>query len=107
MEREDYEDTGSADNEAGHQSSKPNLIHKFLDNPLLIGCLVLGSVVSAGTDFVKIPELLKRAVDKDSVVLIKGVMMTRYLETQGCLILKYFKNSYIRKSGQICKVMSQ
>ncbi|MBU6197953.1 MAG: hypothetical protein KGO93_10360 [Cyanobacteria bacterium REEB446] len=26
---------------------------------------------------------------------------------QGCLILKYFKNPYRRKSGQICKVMSQ
>lgn len=57
MERKDYEDTGSADNEAGHQFSKPNLIRKFLDNPLLTACLALGSVVSAGTDFVKVPEL--------------------------------------------------
>jgi hypothetical protein len=29
------------------------------------------------------------------------------LPPQGCLILKYFKNPYRCKSGQICKVMSQ
>jgi hypothetical protein len=102
MERKDHEDTGSADNEAGQQFSKPiskpNLIRKFLDNPLLIACLALGSVVSAGTDFVKIPELLKRVVDKYSVVLIKGTMMARYLETA---VEAFNRNRVVESAGRL------
>ena len=68
-------------NSVGSRSLKPNFIRSLLNNPGFNIVLGLGSVVSAGTDFVKIPELLKQAVDKYSVVLIKGAMIARYLET--------------------------
>ncbi|MFM7458660.1 MAG: hypothetical protein ACKO3R_08400 [bacterium] len=98
MERKDHEDNENADNGIGNQLSKPNLIRKFLDHPLLTACLVLGSVVSAGTDFVKIPDLLKQAVDKDSVVLIKAAMMTRYLETA---VEAFKENRVVESAGRL------
>ncbi len=97
-ERENYEDTRNVNNGTGHQFSKLNLIHKFLGNPLLTACLALGSVVSAGTDFIKVPELLKRAVDKYSVVLIKGVMMVRYLETA---MEAFNRNRVVESAGRL------
>jgi hypothetical protein len=96
-----HADNENADNGIGHQPSKPNFIRKFLDNPLLTACLVLGSVVSAGTDFVKIPELLKQAVDKYSVVLIKAVMITRYLETA---VEAFKQNRIVESVGRLMGV---
>jgi hypothetical protein len=101
MERKDHEDNENADNGIGHQPSKSNFIRKFLDHPLLTACLVLGSVVSAGTDFVKIPELLKQAVDKYSVVLIKAVMITRYLETA---VEAFKQNRIVESVGRLMGV---
>jgi hypothetical protein len=93
-----HADNENADNGIGHQPSKSNFIRKFLDHPLLTACLVLGSVLSAGTDFVKIPELLKQAVDKYSVVLIKAAMMTRYLETA---VEAFKQNRVVESAGRL------
>lgn len=65
----------------GKDSEKPNLIHNFLNNPVLNIALGLASVLSAGTDFIHIPKPLKQIVDKYSIVSIKGAMIARYLET--------------------------
>jgi hypothetical protein len=85
----------------GKDSEKPNFIRKLLNNPVLNVVLGLGSVVSAGTDFVRIPELLKQAVDKDSVVLIKGAMIARYLETA---IEAFKQNRVVESAGRLMGV---
>jgi hypothetical protein len=71
----------SLENLHGKDSEKPKLIHNFLNNPVLNIALGLASVLSAVTDFKKIPQPLKQALDKYSVVLIKAAMIARYLET--------------------------
>ncbi|MBU6197639.1 MAG: hypothetical protein KGO93_08765 [Cyanobacteria bacterium REEB446] len=51
-----------------------------------------------------------RSIDLNSNNQIEKDEFEQYHKSivrQGCLILKYFKNPYRRKSGQICKVMSQ
>jgi hypothetical protein len=45
--------------------------------------------------------------DNEKVLAEKFGLVYNVTNGQGCLILKYFKNSYKYKSGQICKVMSQ
>lgn len=59
-------------------------IHRsLLGHPLINLGLGTGDLLSAASDFIKIPDPLKAAIDKYSVMLTKGVMIGRYLESAG------------------------
>ena len=67
-----------------HRESRPEITklhHKILQHPLVNVSLAAGDVLSATSDFIKIPDGLKAAVDKYSVLLTKGAMIGRYLDS--------------------------
>jgi hypothetical protein len=94
------EDSNSL-NSTGFQSIKPNFIRSFLDNPVIDHSLDLASVLSAVTDFKKIPQPLKQALDKYSVVLIKAAMIARYLETA---VEAFKQNRVVESVGRLMGV---
>lgn len=96
-----HADNENADNGIGHQPSKSNFIRSFLNNPLVDHSLDLASVLSAVTDFKKIPQPLKQALDKYSVVLIKAAMITRYLETA---VEAFKQNRIVESVGRLMGV---
>ena len=76
-------------------------MHEALRNPAVNMSLALGDFLSAGTDFIKMPESIKRPIDKYSVVLTKGVMIARYLESA----LEAFKqNRVVESAGRLMGV---
>ena len=82
---------------------KQNFVRRFLNNPVVDHSLDLASVLSAVTDFKKIPQPLKQALDKYSVVLIKASMIARYLETA---VEAFKENRIVESAGRLMGVVS-
>ena len=89
------------------QTGIQNLSHNIIPG-------VLNSAKTLSTELSQLsPEVLKNLhspttlLNTGTNVSLSAPDIQTSTINQGCLILKYFKNSYKYKSGQICKVMSQ